>query len=304
MSRSDWLDWRRKGIGASDSPAIMGVSPYKTAIQIWEDKTSTEKPVEMSSRIMEKGNELEPIARKQFAAHYNLINDADETFEPMLAQLEELPFMKASLDGSSHNKKIIVEIKFQGKENHEKIKAAVNGPNKYADGKDFIRIDYWTQMQHQFICSNADEGYLVSINEASTNKKLDVVWIKIMPDREYHKKHLAACITFWDCVVNKRRPELTEDDFMELEGCDELVEAYKVLKAALETYEKNLDDVKSQLLAKVTHPKMKANGLRISQVERAGGVDYKKFFKAKGIDEKETDSYRKAPTKYYKIDLE
>lgn len=36
--RADWLDARRKGIGASDVPAILGVSDYTTAVHVYHDK--------------------------------------------------------------------------------------------------------------------------------------------------------------------------------------------------------------------------------------------------------------------------
>lgn len=289
MSRANWLDWRRKGIGASDSPAIMGVSPYKTALQIYADKISTEPPVEMSSRIMEKGNELEPIARRQFAAHYNLQNGTDETFEPLLVQLEELPFMRASLDGASKDKKIIVEIKFQGKEKH------------LAVAKGEVRIDYWTQIQHQFICSGAEQGFLVSINEASTDKKLDVLWCEVKPDKEYQKKHLRACIEFWDCVANKRPPGASADDFVTLTGMDKVIEEWKTLTSQAALLQDQADKLKEEILAKVSHPKMKACGVSITQVERAGTVDYKKIPELKGID---LEKYRKASTQYYKMTID
>ena len=38
MSESDWLDWRRKGIGGSDSSAVMGCSPFCTARDLYYDK--------------------------------------------------------------------------------------------------------------------------------------------------------------------------------------------------------------------------------------------------------------------------
>lgn len=299
MSRAKWLEWRRQGIGASDSPAIMGVSPYKTILQIYEDKISTEAPVEISSRIMEKGNELEPVARKQFAAHFNLLNDTDETFEPKLVTLEEFPFMKASLDGCSKNGKIIVEIKLQGKENH--VRLAEGQKLNLPDGKSYIRLDYWTQMQHQFICSGAEEGYLCSINDTVLDaKKLDVKWIKILPDREYQKLHFRSCVHFWDCVQNKTPPQPGGDDLLPLTGMDDKIKLWKKLKLKIENEEEELESLRKEILAKVTHPKMYACGVTITEVEKQGSVDYKKIPELKGVD---LEKYRKASSKYYKMDI-
>ena len=57
-----WLDWRRGGVGASDAPAIMGVSPWMDVEALWLEKTgrATGRP---SSFAMRRGQLLEPEAR-------------------------------------------------------------------------------------------------------------------------------------------------------------------------------------------------------------------------------------------------
>ena len=39
MSRDEWLKERTKGIGGSDVSTILGLNPYKTPLQLWEEKT-------------------------------------------------------------------------------------------------------------------------------------------------------------------------------------------------------------------------------------------------------------------------
>lgn len=39
MDRQEWLERRRKGIGGTDAAAILGLSKYRTAIDVWEEKT-------------------------------------------------------------------------------------------------------------------------------------------------------------------------------------------------------------------------------------------------------------------------
>ena len=34
----EWLQWRSKGVTASDIPIILGLSPYKTRWQLWAEK--------------------------------------------------------------------------------------------------------------------------------------------------------------------------------------------------------------------------------------------------------------------------
>ncbi len=38
LTREEWLDWRRRGIGGSDVSAIIGISPFRTERDIYYDK--------------------------------------------------------------------------------------------------------------------------------------------------------------------------------------------------------------------------------------------------------------------------
>ncbi len=53
------LEIRRNHIGAIDSPAICGVSPWATASDVYLDKLGLLEPLEVS-KAMERGNEMEP----------------------------------------------------------------------------------------------------------------------------------------------------------------------------------------------------------------------------------------------------
>ena len=39
MSRTEWLKERTKGIGGSDVATVLGLNPYKTPLELWEEKT-------------------------------------------------------------------------------------------------------------------------------------------------------------------------------------------------------------------------------------------------------------------------
>ena len=38
LSRDEWLKWRRRGIGGSDAAAVLGISPFRTARDLYYDK--------------------------------------------------------------------------------------------------------------------------------------------------------------------------------------------------------------------------------------------------------------------------
>ena len=45
LSREEWLAYRRKGIGGSDVAAVLGVSPFRTARDLYYDKLGIAAPV-------------------------------------------------------------------------------------------------------------------------------------------------------------------------------------------------------------------------------------------------------------------
>ena len=39
LARDEWLEVRKKGIGSSDAAAAIGLSPYKSQLELWMEKT-------------------------------------------------------------------------------------------------------------------------------------------------------------------------------------------------------------------------------------------------------------------------
>lgn len=70
MSRDEWLDVRKQGIGSSDAAAAVGLNPYKSPLELWLEKTGRESTAPTSQGDEESptywGTLLEPIV----AAHY------------------------------------------------------------------------------------------------------------------------------------------------------------------------------------------------------------------------------------------
>lgn len=73
MQRDDWLAIRKRGIGASDAAAAIGLNPYKSPLELWMEKTGRDegfKPVDPDDDTspMFWGNVLEPVVAKQYSA--------------------------------------------------------------------------------------------------------------------------------------------------------------------------------------------------------------------------------------------
>ena len=69
LSNEDWLQWRKKGIGGSDVAAALGLSPYRTARDLFYDKIGVEMSVEEEDKniMFEIGHLLEDVVAKIFA---------------------------------------------------------------------------------------------------------------------------------------------------------------------------------------------------------------------------------------------
>ena len=68
----EWLEHRKQYRNASESPIVMGLSPWMTPYQLWELKTGRTQPVE-ANVAMKHGTDMEPIARAAYEAKSGLI---------------------------------------------------------------------------------------------------------------------------------------------------------------------------------------------------------------------------------------
>lgn len=94
MSYSDWLDYRRRGIGGSDASVICGINRYKSPVELWMEKTN-QLQVQESGEAAYWGTQLEPFVRDEFTKRTGI-----EVSKPsVILQSTEHSFMLANLDG-------------------------------------------------------------------------------------------------------------------------------------------------------------------------------------------------------------
>lgn len=93
----EWLSWREGGVGSSDASALMGHFGGMAR----KDKEKNRAP----NARMQRGTALEPFARVLF------IELTGQYIRPACMQHRVYPFMRASLDGISDDRKLVVEIK-------------------------------------------------------------------------------------------------------------------------------------------------------------------------------------------------
>ena len=62
LTEQEWLAYRRQGIGGSDVAAILGISPFRTARDLYDDKLNIASAVDDTGNwvALEMGHLLEP----------------------------------------------------------------------------------------------------------------------------------------------------------------------------------------------------------------------------------------------------
>lgn len=99
MSREDWLIARKGGIGGSDAAAVMGLNPYKSPVELFYEKISTDEPEDTQSEAAYWGTVLEePIARRFAELH----SDARVRRNNHILVHPEHKFLFANIDREVH----------------------------------------------------------------------------------------------------------------------------------------------------------------------------------------------------------
>jgi len=269
QNSDEWHRWRGKGIGASDSPIILGLSPWKTRIELWEQKVGV-APRDEGNYATIKGHLMEGIAREHYFVK-TLIDAQPKNFEHPDPKLK---YLRASLDGWNEEMKLVLEIKCPGKVAQAEAEAGRVPPH------------YWYQMQHQMLVTGAELAHYWSFDGEKG------VLIEVDRDPKAIKEILNATEKFWELITKQKPPELTDKDYKAITSKSMLALIYlwSVHKAKLDKENVRLDTLKSEIVLRMDHPRMHCDGLKIYSAFRKGAVDYKKIPELKGVD---LEKYRK-----------
>ena len=96
LTEQEWLAYRRQGIGGSDVAAILGISPFRTARDLYDDKLNIASAVDDTGNwvALEMGHLLEPLVAQIFTKKTGL-----EVFQiKKMFQHPQYPFMLADVD--------------------------------------------------------------------------------------------------------------------------------------------------------------------------------------------------------------
>lgn len=297
MDRTSWLEWRRKGIGSSDAPAIVGTSKFTTKLALYEEKISEEPVEDEQTYITDLGNEAEPRIRNLVS----LMTGMD--FEPCLRESEAFPFRRWSGDGADQKGagKIGLEIKLAGSEIYQE---ALKG---------IVSDCYKPQVHHGIDVGGLDKMiyavYPMDAYKKNRNQALDadlLVMIDVFPDLEYESFLLQEELMFWDCVTKKKPPIASDLDYKTLKGQSKLLNKWKKAKAKADKAEAELAEIREQLVAiakEQGHNRYLSSGVRMREESRKGSVDYGKIPAIKAMSDEDLDAFRKKGSISWKIEM-
>lgn len=268
QNTEEWLEYRKNKIGASDAPIIMEVSPWTTPYQLWCSKLSI-TPAKEQSFAMERGQRLEPQARLMFSLENGI------EVEPQVLIHPSNEWMIASLDGITSDKKIAVEIKTAGQEDH-KLALCGKIPDKY-----------FPQLQHQLEVSELDSMFYYSFDGH------DGVTLKLNRDDKYIKKMVSKEKEFWDCMQDFIAPDMSEKDY-EKRNDDvwkEIASNWILFDSQEKEILKKLKEIKSQkdsyrehLITMAKDKNTIGGNVKVSKYPRRSPIDYESIPELKDVN--------------------
>lgn len=275
---------RAKGIGGSEIAAILGISPYTTAYQLWLDKTGKTARKDISHLPhVQRGILGEEVCRSLLEREHL------KSYKPKTWQGLK-PWHRCSDDGWNIDTNTILEIKCMGQLNHEMVKSGII-PDYYA-----------CQCQWNLFVTKAEKCLFISFRPEDETMHI----VEVLPNPEEQKKIEEAVDFFWQVnVLQDVPPALTDKDYVKVADkiLEEKLKAYQVLQKEIALLKGDLERIKSEIKPYVeNHPAISTpSGARISLSSRAGGIDYAKYCRDKSVTEEELKAYRKDPVEVFNI---
>lgn len=94
--RTEWLQWRREGIGASDVAGILRLSPWTSPYRVWADKVGLLPTTDDSeSERLRFGHMAEPMIAEYVRADLGLVVAGEQTW----CSRPDKPWHRATVDG-------------------------------------------------------------------------------------------------------------------------------------------------------------------------------------------------------------
>lgn len=150
--RTDWLAWRRSGIGASDVAGILGISPWSSPYSVWADKVGITPFDADATEAQEMGLALEPTINALFHARTGLYVEGEQS----RVVHPDLPWALATLDG-----RVVEQPTTFNYLGNLEAKTTSDSPAKWEQA---IPDMYAAQVQWQMFVTGAERTWVAAIH--------------------------------------------------------------------------------------------------------------------------------------------
>ena len=208
-----WLELRKQGIGGSDVAAIMGVSPYKSRLQLYLEKRGELEEQSVGPAAM-RGVLLEDAVAKMY--EHDRPGTKLRSWHGIIRKKSE-PWKYASLDRTIVGEKRIVEIKTSSSPRWSLYP---------------IPPEVEAQVRWQMIVSGYRVADVAALLGGLVMRIETIEW-----DDEKHERIEAEVEAFWDDVQTGNRPAVAP---LDSEVLDRVFPADRGESLIAETHEENL----------------------------------------------------------------
>lgn len=197
---SEWHAMRAKRIGASDAPILCGLSPWKSSLQLWLEKTGAVRQPDGSDNFaIQRGIRLEPVVLAMANIHL------DRDFEPATFVHPSIQYLMASLDGWDDDFNEAIEIKIGNKKDHDKLFAAAES----TPSEIIVPEKYYAQLQQQMYVKDLEFMRYVSYHlpKGTPDDRGDLRIVKVYRDQRFLDGYLPLAEAFYHCLIENKPPE-------------------------------------------------------------------------------------------------
>jgi len=222
-NKEQWLVERKKGIGGSDAPAVLGVSPWRTPLQVYLEKRG-ELNGSFDSPAMQWGRRLEPMVRQEYANQ----TGRQVVIPNTILRHPHYDWMLGNVDGIADGNRVL------------EIKTTRSADGWGEPGTDEIPDYYQVQVQHYMVVTG-----LVLADVAGLIGGSDFRLYEVNADPELQSMIVDWEAAFWESVKKGHEPDpRTAADIKikfgkhsvarQVQATDEVVDAIRELREIAE----------------------------------------------------------------------
>ena len=256
-----WLTYRLSMRNASETAAVLGVSPWCTPYQLWLQKTGRASPEVTAA--MQHGTALEPAARAAYEAQ------TGHVMQPLV--LRDGCY-SASLDGMDLGGELIVEIKCPYHGQDSKLWREVQAGH--------VPDHYAAQIQHQLMVSGAGMAHLwVFDGTQGLLRPIEPIDHAVRRIREGWEQ-------FQVYLDTDSPPPLTDADTVVREDVAWTLAAaaYAEAKRAADIADAVVAKTRDDLVGLAKHPREQGAGVSVTRYFKQGNIAYAKVPALQGLD--------------------